>query len=133
MSHDIYWLYATLCMTAVMAFPYVLNRIAVQGLLTAMSNPSLDSGREPLHAWACRAQKAHANAVENLVIFAPAVLIIEFLGLNTSITATACASYFFARLLHYVIYTVGIPILRTLLFFVGWGATLVLLITIGGV
>ena len=132
MSNELYWLCATLFLTAFMAFPYVLNRIAVRGLLGAMRTPSDDD--KPLHTWALRAQCAHSNAVENLVIFAPAVLIVEFVQANAVITTNACVMYFLARLLHYIVYTLGIPVIRTVLFFAGWGATIILLVALlGGV
>ena len=118
MSKDLYWLALTLAMTALLAFPYVLNRIAVRGLGGTLANPS--PGDPPMADWAQRAQKAHANAVENLVVFAPAVLAVHALNRADSLTATACALYFFARLAHYVVYTAGIPGARTLAFFGGW-------------
>ena len=118
MSKEIFWLALTLAMTALLAFPYVLNRIAVRGLRGAMKNPSPDD--KPVPAWAQRAQRAHANAVENLVLFAPAALAVHVANLGNSLTATACGLYFFSRLLHYVVYSAGIPVVRTLAFFGGW-------------
>lgn len=118
MTKELWWLALTLAMTALFAFPYVLNRIAVRGLLGAMANPSPDD--KPVPAWALRAQCAHANAVENLVVFAPAVLAVQVADRGDSLTAMACGIYFFSRLLHYLVYTTGIPVARTLAFFGGW-------------
>ena len=118
MSKELFWLSVTLAMTALFAFPYVLNRIAVRGLVGTLANPSPDD--RPLAAWAQRARLAHANAVENLVVFAPAALAVHVLSRGDSLTATACGLYFFSRLLHYVAYTAGIPGVRTLAFFGGW-------------
>lgn len=131
MSTEIFWLFATLSVTVFMAFPYVLDRIAVRGLFTAMGNPSEQD--KPLHAWANRAQRAHTNAIENLVVFAPLVLIVESVKLNSEVTAAACAAFFFARVFHYIVYVIGIPVVRTLLFFVGWGATIALVLAMGEV
>jgi uncharacterized MAPEG superfamily protein len=117
MSAEIHWLALTLAVTALFTFPYVLNRIAVRGLGGTMANPSPDDA--PLAMWAQRAQRAHANAVENLVVFAPAVLAVQIMNRGDSLTATACAIYFFSRVIHYIVYTAGIPILRTLSFFGG--------------
>ena len=125
MSKDLYWLALTLAMTALLAFPYVLNRIAVRGVAGAMANPSPED--RPMAPWAQRAQRAHANAVENLVVFAPAVLAVQMLNRADSLTATACALYFFARLLHYVVYTAGVPVARTLAFVGGWVAIMILI------
>ena len=58
-------------LSAIMWVPYILNTIAVRGLVDAVGYPEQP---KPLAAWAERLKKAHYNAVENLVIFAPAVL-----------------------------------------------------------
>lgn len=118
MSAEMYWLSLTLAATSLFWAPYVLNRMAVRGLIGTVRNPSIDD--VPLAEWAQRAQKAHANAAENLVVFAPAVLAIQLLGRGDSLTTTACALYFYSRVAHYVVYTLGIPWLRTLAFFGGW-------------
>ena len=125
MSNDLYWLTWTLLTTAVFCFPYVLNRIAVRGLRGVFANPSPND--TPLADWAQRAQRAHANAVENLVVFAPAVLMVHVLQREDSLTAIAGALYFASRVVHFIVYTAGIPVIRTLVFFGGWAATVILL------
>lgn len=125
MSKELYWLTLSLAAAALFALPYVLNRVAVRGLGGTLANPAPDD--KPLAAWAQRAQRAQANATENLVVFAPAALAVHVLSRGDSLTAAACATYFFARLVHYVVYTLGWPGARTLAWFAGWGATLVLL------
>lgn len=125
MSREIYWLTLTLAATALLCLPYVLNRMAVRGLLGTLANPSPEE--KPLSPWAQRAQKAHTNAVENLVMFAPAALLVQMTGRGDVLTGNACAAYFFARLVHYVVYTLGIPGARTLSWTAGWLATLVLI------
>jgi uncharacterized MAPEG superfamily protein len=88
------------------------ERITMRGLMAAMANPSpTDKAQSP---WARRSMAAHVNAVENLVIFASLVLTARALGIATTATAFACALYFWARLAHVVVYTLGIPVLRTL-------------------
>ena len=108
--------------TLLMWVPYVLARIVKRGLLGAMANPGPND--VPLPAWAERAQKAHLNSVENLAVFAPVVLIAAVIGVSTHATAVAAWTYAAARLVHYVVYTAGIPIVRTLAFVVGFIATL---------
>jgi uncharacterized MAPEG superfamily protein len=44
----------------------------------------------------------------------------------------AVVAYFFARLAHFIVYTSGIPVMRTLMFTVGWAAQLVILFSILG-
>lgn len=125
MSTELYWLSLTLVATALFAFPYVLNRVAKRGLLGTLANPSPDDA--PLAPWAERAQRAHANAVENLVIFAPAVLVVHTLNIGNSTTVLACKMYFIFRLVHYIVYTFGVIVLRTVAFFGGWLCIVLLL------
>ncbi len=122
MTTELFWLTATVLMTALMWMPYILNRIAVRGLVGALAN---ETPASPPHApWATRAMAAHKNAVENLVVFAPAVLVAHLAGATGGLTATAAMLYFFARLVHYIVYTVGIPVVRTLAFAAGAFATI---------
>ena len=73
---------------------------------------------------------AHDNAVENLVIFAPLVLILAELDYSTKWTVYACAVYFWARVAHLIVYTLGLPVFRTLAFTVGFAAQVVLALAI---
>jgi uncharacterized MAPEG superfamily protein len=124
MSKELFWLSLTLAATALFAFPYVLNRIFVRGLWGTMSNPAVSD--PPQSAWAERARCAHANATENLVLFAPAVIVVSMLNLGNASTVFACELYFFSRVIYYVVYTTGIPVLRTLAFFGGWAGIAIL-------
>jgi len=128
MSKELFWLTLTTAMTGLFWVPYILDRIMVRGLMGAMANPSPSAPSQS--RWAERQMCAHANAVENLIVFAPLVLTANALGISTSATATACAVYFWARLAHYLVFTFGIPLLRTLSFAVGFAAQAVLALTI---
>jgi uncharacterized MAPEG superfamily protein len=44
----------------------------------------------------------------------------------------ACAVYFWARLAHAVVYTMGVPVLRTLAFAVGFAAQAALALAVFG-
>ena len=105
-------------LTALMWIPYTLNLIAVRGLIAAVSYPA---DPKPLAPWAARMKKAHANAIENLVIFGMLVLVAHAADANNAVTAGACAVYFWARCLHLVAYTLAIPWVRTIAFVVGFG------------
>jgi uncharacterized MAPEG superfamily protein len=109
--------------TALMWMPYVLNLIAVRGLVAAVSYP-VDP--KPLAPWAARMKQAHANAIENLVVFATLVLVAHIAGVNNEVTAIACAVYFWARVVHFVVLGFGIPWIRTLSFVTGFGCQLAL-------
>lgn len=117
MTREIFWLALTAMMTGVFFVPYVIDRIAVRGLMGALANPG--AADKPLHDWAQRAQRAHANAIENLVVFAVLVIAARFAGISNHLTVLGCMLYFWARFAHYIVYTLGIPGLRTLAFAVG--------------
>ncbi len=115
MSRELFWLTLTTILPGLMWTPYIIDRVMVRGLMGAMDNPSPNA--KPHSPWARRQMNAHDNAVENLVIFATLVLI-------------ASAVYFWARLAHYIIYTMGVPVLRTLTFVAAFAAQLVLVLAI---
>ena len=128
MSTKLFWLVLTVAMTGLLWVPYILDRIMARGLVGAMANPSpTDKAQSP---WARRMMAAHTNAVENLVIFAPLVLTARALSIATAVTAFACALYFWSRLAHVVVYTLGIPVLRTLSFACGFAAQVLLVLAI---
>ena len=114
----------TVLVTALMWLPYILNAIMVRGLVDTVGYPA---NPKPLAPWAERAKKAHYNAAENLVIFAPAVILAQMAGVADGTTATAALVYLLARIVHYIVYTFGIPWLRTLSFTVGWVCVLVII------
>lgn len=131
MSVELYWLLLTTLMTALFWLPYILDRILVRGLVAAVTDRHAETGA-PHSEWAKRAIKAHSNAVENLIVFAPAVLAAHALSVSTETTQLAVVVYFFARLAHFVIYVFGVPLLRTLLFFAGWLAQIAIILTVLG-
>jgi uncharacterized MAPEG superfamily protein len=123
---ELYWMTLTVLMTAFFWVPYVLDRHYVRGLWPALTDTKPEGGG-PASLWAQRAIRAHQNAVENLAIFVPAVLTLAVLHVSTPVTQAAAVVYFFARLAHFLVYTAGIPVLRTPAFAVGWAAQIVLL------
>jgi uncharacterized MAPEG superfamily protein len=130
MSSEFFWLMLTVILTGLLWVPYTLDRIAVRGLTGAMANPA--PADRPQSAWAQRLQAAHRNAVENLVLFATLVLILNAMHHSTRSTILACAIYFWARLVHAVVCALGIPVLRTLAFAVGFAAQVALAIAVFG-
>lgn len=130
MSSELYWVTATALITALMWVPYILSLLGQFGVMAALSDGN--AGTPPSAVWAQRAKRAHANAVENLVVFAPLAIGIHVTGLSSGTTASACAVFFFARLVHYLVYTAGIPFVRTLSFAVGWLCQMVLALTLLG-
>ena len=104
-------------LTAVMWMPYILNMIAVRGLVDAVSYPD---DPKPLSPWAAKMKAAHSNAVENLVVFAALVLIADAADISNATTVLACQLYFWARLVHLLSYTFAIPWVRTIAFAAGF-------------
>ncbi len=124
MTSELMSLTWVITLSAVMWVPYIVNTILVRGLIDAVGYPD---DPKPLAPWAQRMKKAHYNAVENLVMFAALVLMLNALGISNATTVMACNIYFWARLVHYVVYTAAVPWLRTLSFFVAWLCVLALL------
>jgi len=112
-------------LTSVLWLPYILNQIAVRGLVDAVSYPE---NPKPLSPWAARLKAAHYNSVENLVVFAALVLTLNAVGISTETTVLACQVYFWARVVHYIVYGAGIPWVRTLSFAVSWLCIVALLL-----
>jgi uncharacterized MAPEG superfamily protein len=130
MTKELMWLTLTVILTGLLWVPYILDRAMVRGLMGSMANPSPKA--KPQSAWAMRLYFAHTNAVENLVIFAPLVLILDAIHHSTQATVIACAVYFWARVAHAIVYTLGLPVFRTLAFVVGFLAQAALVLAILG-
>ncbi|KZD21444.1 MAPEG family protein [Tardiphaga robiniae] len=128
MTRELFWLTLTVILTGLLWVPYIINRIMVRGVSGALANPSRND--KPQAEWANRLMFAHDNAVENLIVFAPLVLILNAADVSTPTTVLACAVYFWSRVVHLIVYTLGLPIFRTLAFVVGFIAQAVLAVAI---
>ena len=125
MTTELYWMLLTVLMTSVFWMLYIVDRLLVRDLLPTLQANTPETGA-PHSAWAQRAMRAHANGIENLVLFAAVVLALHVLKISTPLTEAAAATYFFARLVHFAVYTAGIPFLRPLAFGVAWIALLIM-------
>jgi uncharacterized MAPEG superfamily protein len=131
MTPELTWLALTATLTALMWVPYILQLIVQLGPVAAIWDPT---GAHPHEAaWALRAKRAHYNAVENLVVFAPLVLLVVLTGKADALTAGAAMAYFFARAAHYVIHIMALPVIRTVAFLIGWGCQMVLALRLFGI
>ena len=128
LTPELFWLTLTVILTGILWIPYILNRITVRGVAGTMANPT--PGSKPHAAWATRLMFAHDNAVENIIVFAPLVLILNEIDYSTKWTIYASAIYFWSRLAHLIVYTLGLPVFRTLAFTVGFLAQAVLVLAI---
>lgn len=123
MKTELMYLIWVTALTAVIWIPYILDRIAVWGLMDAVGYPANPKPQSP---WARRMMAAHANAVENLVVFAALVLAAQIAGVSNNATVLACSIYFWARVVHLAAYTFAVPWVRTLAFVVGFGSQMTL-------
>lgn len=130
MSGELKWLTYTVILTGILWIPYILDRAMVRGLMGSMANPSPEL--KPQAPWARRLQAAHYNTVENLVVFAALVLILNAIHVSSDKIVMACAVFFWSRLAYVIVYTAGIPGLRTLAFVVGFVAQVTLALAILG-
>ena len=123
MKPEMMYLVWVTILTALMWVPYVLDRMAVWGLTDTVGYPDSPKLQSP---WARRMKAAHENAVQNLVVFATLVLVANALGVGNATTAFAASLYFWARLVHFMAYTVALPWVRTLAFVGGFAAQAIL-------
>jgi uncharacterized MAPEG superfamily protein len=103
--------------------------IAVNTALPQLGMPMVAGNRDKMPALeglAGRALRAHYNMLENLPLFIALVLVAQVAGRTNSTTALGAELFFYARLAHAVVYLVGIPYLRTLI----WAISMVGLVMI---
>ena len=121
MNTELRYLALVSVLTALSWIPYILNTVAVRGLLDAVGYPE---DPKPLAPWARRMKAAHYNSVENLVVFAALVLTAHAAGISNAAIAGSATVFFWARVVHLAAYTFAIPWVRTLAFVVGFGCQL---------
>ena len=119
MTPGLFYLTLVSALTGLLWVPYVLDRFAVRGITDTVGYPDNPKPQSP---WAQRLMKAHANAVENLVVFAALVLTAHILGVTGGAVATAAMVYFWARVVHVAAYVFALPWVRTLAFTAGFFA-----------
>lgn len=123
MKTELFYLSWTAVLTGVLWAPYILDRFVRWGIADTVGYPCNPKPQSP---WAARLMRAHANAVENLAVFATLVLVAHAAGISNTLVAGASAIYFWARVAHAIAYTLALPWVRTLAFLVGFGAQAVI-------
>lgn len=107
-----------LLFSVILTFVQVL--IAASLANNAVGLNTLAGNREGLGempGMAGRARRAHLNMVENMVLFAALVLIAAVGGKANAMTAMGAMIFFWARLGYAIVYVIGVPWLRTVLWF----------------
>ena len=128
MSEELFWLSMTALLTGVIWMPYTVERILRIGLFPAVGyakesgSAGFAQSEEKPPVWAVRAHAAHRNAVETFPVFAALVIVANLAGIGAGMVAVAAQIYFWGRLAHFIFYVLGVPLARTLAFFVGFGA-----------
>jgi uncharacterized MAPEG superfamily protein len=117
MKTELWYLALVATFTALLWIPYILDRVMAWGLMDAVGYPA---NPKPQRPWAERMKRAHYNAVENLAVFAALVLTATAAGISNNAIATAAMVYFWARVVHALAFTFGVPWVRTLAFVVGF-------------
>ena len=72
--------------------------------------------------WGKRADRAYVNAIETFAPFAAMVIVAHLAGKANAMTAFWATCYFWLRLAHAVVYLLGIPLVRTIIFTLGYVA-----------
>jgi len=122
MSTDLKYLAFTAILTASLWIPYIVCQSMTNGNLTPQNY--LDPTPRPVPLWGKRADRTYMNAVESFAPFAALVIVIHLAGKANATTAFLATSFFWVRLAHAVVYLLGIPYLRTLLFTFGYIAVI---------
>jgi uncharacterized MAPEG superfamily protein len=120
MSIDLRYLAYTAILTATLWLPYVIAQAVTNGPLKPQNY--VDPTPRPVPLWGLRANRAQVNAVESFAPFAALVLIAHVAGKANGMTGLWATFFFWMRLSHAVVYLLGVPMLRTLIFLGGWVA-----------
>jgi uncharacterized MAPEG superfamily protein len=100
-----------------LALTVVQMLICVSGAALQVGLPMLTSNRDNMPAltgWARRAERAHHNMLESLVLFAALVLIAVLSNKTNANTLIGAQLFVWGRLAYAVVFLAGIPWLRTL-------------------
>lgn len=121
-------------LTIVLWVPYVIARTGVTGLIGSQTYTGDFPRTAPeLPAWAARSQRAHMNMIETMAAFVP----VTIAAVNLTPTTPELASialwamvFFWARIVHAIVYTAGIPFARTPAYFASWLSVIMIGLTI---
>ena len=118
MSPELKYLAWTAALTASLWIPYIACQVMTNGFLGAANYR--DPAPRPVPLWGRRADRAYLNAVESVAPFAALIVVAQVAGKTDAMTAFWAAWFFWMRVAHALIYLLGIPYLRTLVFTLGY-------------
>lgn len=126
MTTDLWMLVWTTLLCLLVPLIYVFGELrAPGGVEWGLGNRDTPFDLPP---WAARAKRAHMNLVENLLPFAALVLVAHVSGKANAMTALGATIFFWSRVAHAIVYTTGIKVLRTVVFFVGAAGLVLILV-----
>ncbi|BCW89150.1 hypothetical protein sos41_23060 [Alphaproteobacteria bacterium SO-S41] len=101
--------------------------VMAQGL-TPLANSR--DGLPPPSGFHARMKRVVDNHREGLTMFAPLALIAAQQGISTSTTVLGAQLFFYSRVVHALLYTFGVPMVRPLAWVVGLAGTVMILLAI---
>lgn len=119
MSTELY----LLCWTLILALAQILlpGFFRTRETGSSYNMGARDEPGPPVGKVTGRLQRAQANLLETLPLFAIAILVAHIAGREGAMTLTGAILYLVARVLYLPLYAAGIPVVRTLV----WAASLV--------
>ena len=104
--------------------------VLAQGLMPMAGNRDDLGAPKPFQA---RAKRVVDNHREGLTIFAPLVLIAALAHVSNHWTVLGAELFFYSRAVHAVLYLLGVPMVRPLVWAVGLAGTVMVLLAVLGV
>jgi uncharacterized MAPEG superfamily protein len=118
MTTDLKYLAYTAILTAALWIPYVVAQVMTNGFLAPPNY--IDPTPRPVPLWGKRADRTYLNAVEVFAPFAVLVIVAQLAGKANATTAFWTICFFWLRLAHAVVYLLGVPYVRTVIFTLGF-------------
>lgn len=116
---------AALAWLMIMTASTLANREwTMAGMKIGFSNRDAPLTPSPI---AGRADRAAKNMLENMVVFVALFVAARARGASSDAIATGAAIFFFARFAYWIVYLIGIPYLRTLV----WSVSLLGFVLLG--
>jgi len=124
MTADLWILLSLALLTELLTLPPLVARGSVPGGIKWIFY-NRDTELAGVAPWGGRAVRAHSNLADNLAMYAVVIGMAYLTGSTNDVTQFAGIILLIARVLHAVVYIVGIPYLRTAVFAVAQVSMLV--------
>ena len=73
-----------------------------------------------------RVTRLRDNMIENLLMFAPVVLVAQAVGVSNDMTILGAQLFFYSRLAHAILYLAAVPLVRPVAFAVAWAGIILI-------